>query len=75
MASDAAQALERAFRAVGISVVDVTPSDDLCEDCPPIGYPTDRTRCLPCPRRATQLWQGIASAPGATAAITQCQIF
>ena len=23
----------------------------LCEDCPPVGYPTDRTRCLPCPRR------------------------
>jgi len=22
-----------------------------CQDCPPIGYPTDRTRCLPCPRR------------------------
>ncbi len=24
----------------------------LCEDCPPVGYPTDETRCLPCPRRA-----------------------
>jgi len=24
----------------------------LCEDCPPVGYPTDATRCLPCPRRA-----------------------
>jgi hypothetical protein len=23
----------------------------LCEDCPPVGYPTDDTRCLPCPRR------------------------
>lgn len=23
-----------------------------CEDCPPIGYPTDKTRCLPCPLRA-----------------------
>jgi len=23
----------------------------LCEDCPPVGYPTDETRCLPCPRR------------------------
>ena len=20
-----------------------------CEDCPPIGYPTDKTRCIPCP--------------------------
>ena len=25
---------------------------DLCDDCPPIGYVTDRTRCLPCPRHA-----------------------
>jgi hypothetical protein len=23
----------------------------LCGDCPPIGYPTDETRCAPCPRR------------------------
>ena len=23
----------------------------LCEDCPPVGYPTDETRCMPCPRR------------------------
>lgn len=23
----------------------------LCSDCPPEGYPTDETRCLPCPRR------------------------
>jgi hypothetical protein len=23
----------------------------LCEDCPPVGYPTDKTRCTPCPRR------------------------
>ena len=26
-------------------------SDELCDDCPPIGYPTDKTRCLPCSRR------------------------
>ena len=25
----------------------------LCEDCPPVGYPTDKTRCDPCPRAAT----------------------
>jgi len=25
---------------------------DLCDDCPPNDYPTDKTRCLPCPRRA-----------------------
>lgn len=24
---------------------------DLCSDCPMVGYPTDKTRCLPCPRR------------------------
>jgi hypothetical protein len=23
----------------------------VCEDCPPRGYPTDKTRCSPCPRR------------------------
>lgn len=26
---------------------------ELCDDCPPVAYPTDKTRCLPCPRRAT----------------------
>ncbi len=26
-------------------------SASLCEDCPPVGYPTDKTRCTPCPRR------------------------
>lgn len=26
-------------------------SSDLCSDCPPVGYPTDETRCAPCPRR------------------------
>ena len=29
--------------------------DDLCDDCPPVGYPTDKTRCLPCPRRTPVL--------------------
>ena len=24
---------------------------DLCSDCPPDEYPTDKTRCSPCPRR------------------------
>lgn len=23
-----------------------------CEDCPPVGYPTDKTRCAVCPYRA-----------------------
>lgn len=27
-----------------------TPS--LCDDCPPVGYPTDETRCTECPRRS-----------------------
>lgn len=24
----------------------------LCDDCPPVGYETDLTRCTPCPRRS-----------------------
>lgn len=27
-------------------------AENLCSDCPPPGYPTDKTRCGPCPRRA-----------------------
>jgi hypothetical protein len=30
------------------------PLPELCDDCPPVGYPTDKTRCLPCPRRAVK---------------------
>lgn len=30
-----------------------------CEDCPPWGYPTDKTRCAPCPRRAENRAPGI----------------
>lgn len=30
-----------------------TTNDSLCGDCPRIGYPTDETRCTPCPRRHT----------------------
>lgn len=26
-------------------------TEKLCGDCPPAGYSTDKTRCLPCPRR------------------------
>lgn len=29
--------------------------ESLCEDCPPFGYETDKTRCLVCPRRASQV--------------------
>lgn len=28
-------------------------TDTLCSDCPPVGYPTDETRCAPCPRRTS----------------------
>lgn len=34
-----------------------------CSDCPPVGYPTDATRCLPCPRRGAP--QNVLT-PGAT---------
>ena len=34
----------------------------LCSDCPPLGYPTDKTRCLPCPRRAASLLPGEGNA-------------
>ncbi len=27
---------------------------ELCDDCPPPNYPTDKTRCTPCPRRAIE---------------------
>lgn len=32
-------------------------SAELCEGCPPVGYPTDTTRCTPCPRRSEKLSQ------------------
>lgn len=38
-------------RAALASIPTVEPIDGLCSDCPPDGYPTDKTRCLPCPRR------------------------
>lgn len=28
-----------------------TAAPTLCSDCPPAGYPNEKTRCLPCPRR------------------------
>lgn len=34
------------------SPMTVGPEASLCEDCPPLGYPTDITRCSPCPLRA-----------------------
>ena len=29
----------------------MAPQYQFCDDCPPVGYPTDKTRCAPCPRR------------------------
>lgn len=33
--------------------------DALCEGCPPVGYPTDATRCAPCPRRSSSDIKGV----------------
>ena len=38
-------------------------TETLCEDCPPVGYPTDETRCLPCPRKSISEAPGQAAAP------------
>lgn len=35
------------------AAVGITAPSTLCSDCPPVGYETDRTRCLPCPRRVS----------------------
>lgn len=31
---------------------DAASTGELCSDCPPVNYPTDKTRCAPCPRRS-----------------------
>lgn len=36
----------------------------LCEDCPPTGYPTDETRCTPCPRRGASCTCGDSAMVG-----------
>ena len=41
---------KRAERAAQETSVAPTASEPFCEDCPPIGYPTDATRCTACPR-------------------------
>lgn len=35
-------------------------TDRLCDDCPPVGYPTDATWCELCPRRTAILDDGRA---------------
>lgn len=42
-------------RAFGLALEGALPArpaaaPPLCSDCPPIRYPTDKTRCDPCPR-------------------------
>lgn len=41
------------FAPEQLHVVDGRMIDEqsLCSDCPPVNYPTDETRCTPCPRR------------------------
>lgn len=36
----------------------IAAETDLCDDCPPVGYPTDKTRCTPCPRRPSLQQEG-----------------
>lgn len=51
----------------------VQPSE-LCDDCPPIGYPTDKMRCEPCPRRlSAQPISAPVSAPSETPEIGEGQ--
>ncbi len=35
-------------------------STSLCSDCPPVGYITDKTRCLPCPFRMVEAYNALA---------------
>ena len=45
-------AVERAVRRVMVTHPLKAAKRELCEDCPPSDYPTDKTRCSECPRRA-----------------------
>ena len=50
--------LEAALRRLGGAPMRLNTAahhGDLCSDCPPIGYPSDVTRCSPCPRRIAAL--------------------
>lgn len=44
--------IEAARTAIALANPLSQKTEELCDDCPPVGYPTDKTRCLPCPRRA-----------------------
>lgn len=41
----------QAIDAAGDAAMAAACDGRLCSDCPPPGYPTDKTRCTPCPRR------------------------
>ena len=43
-----------------------TPTTALCGDCPPVGYPTDKTRCAECPRRAELMSVATTPTPAPT---------
>lgn len=46
-----------------------------CEDCPPIGYPTNKTRCSECPRRETTMTADTAQkATGSMVRIGPCVV-
>ena len=36
---------------LGLAVREHLIENQRCDDCPPVGYPTDKTRCIPCDRR------------------------
>lgn len=48
-------AVDRDDRMAAAAMIRALGGGGLCEDCPPVGYPTDKTRCLPCPRRSALL--------------------
>lgn len=45
--------IARDVRDAALHPAEPLTAEALCEDCPPVGYPTDETRCSPCPRRPT----------------------
>jgi hypothetical protein len=47
-----AQCQAEAYYIARIKAIEIERDRLLCSDCPPIGYPTDETRCSACPRRS-----------------------
>ncbi len=52
-----------ADRSVDLAIA-ASLAGKLCSDCPPVGYPTDETRCAPCSRSATLIAQAVNAAGG-----------